>query len=153
MTDTTPAPGGFRMDRRTALATTAVAATALTVAGCSSTSDKSASAAPNPAPAENDPAAAKKQGNVLASTSDVPVGGGIISGDTVITQPVAGTFDGFSSTCTHLGCKVNAVEGGLIKCPCHGSTFNLDGTVAGGPAPRALDPRAIRVDGDQIVSA
>ncbi|MFE3224045.1 ubiquinol-cytochrome c reductase iron-sulfur subunit [Nocardia sp. NPDC059228] len=153
MTDTTPAPGGFRMDRRTALATTAVAATALTVAGCSSTSDKSAAAAPNPAPAKNDPAAAKKQGNVLANTSDVPVGGGIISGDTVITQPVAGTFDGFSSTCTHLGCKVNAVEGGLIKCPCHGSTFNLDGTVAGGPAPRALDPRAIAVDGDQIVSA
>ncbi|MFJ9367532.1 Rieske (2Fe-2S) protein [Nocardia sp. NPDC101769] len=146
MTDTTPAPDGFRMDRRTALATTAVAATALTVAGCSSTSDKSASAAPNPTPA-------KKQGNVLANTSDVPVGGGIISGDTVITQPVAGTFDGFSSTCTHLGCKVNTVEGGLIKCPCHGSTFNLDGTVAGGPAPRALDPRAIRVDGDQIVSA
>ncbi|MET8424908.1 Rieske (2Fe-2S) protein [Nocardia sp. NPDC004860] len=160
MTDTTPAPGGFRMDRRTALATTAVAATALTVAGCSSTSDKSAAAAPNPAAAKNDPAAAKndpaaakKQGNVLANTSDVPVGGGIISGDTVITQPVAGTFDGFSSTCTHLGCKVNAVEGGLIKCPCHGSTFNLDGTVAGGPAPRALDPRAIAVDGDQIVSA
>lgn len=153
MTDTTPAPGGFRMDRRTALATTAVAATALTAVACSSTTDKPASAAPNAVPAKNDPAQAKKQGAALANTSDVPVGGGIISGDTVITQPVAGTFDGFSSTCTHLGCKVNAVEDGLIKCPCHGSTFHLDGTVAGGPAPRALDPRAISVNGDQIVSA
>ncbi|MTE12434.1 Rieske 2Fe-2S domain-containing protein [Nocardia sp. CT2-14] len=140
------------MDRRTALATTAVAATALTVAGCSSTSNQPASAAPDTTPAKHDSNPAKKQ-DVLANTGDVPVGGGVITGDTVITQPTAGSFEAFSSTCTHLGCKVNAVTDGLIKCPCHGSTFHLDGTVASGPAPRALDSKAIRVDGDQIVSA
>ncbi|GAB0105371.1 Rieske (2Fe-2S) protein [Nocardia sp. JMUB6875] len=151
MTDTTRAPGGFAVDRRTALAATAVAATALTVAGCSSGSDQPASAAPS---SKNGEAPAKKQdADELAYTKDVPVGGGVIAGDVVITQPTAGTFQGFSSTCTHLGCKVNAVADGVIKCPCHGSSFHLDGTVATGPAPRALDAKAIRVDGDKIVSA
>ena len=40
-----------------------------------------------------------------------------------MTQPVAGTFKGFSATCTHQGCKVNEVAGGTINCPCHGSKF------------------------------
>ncbi|WP_051179817.1 QcrA and Rieske domain-containing protein [Nocardia concava] len=152
MTDTTRAPGGFAVDRRTALAATAVAATALTIAGCSSGSDQPASAAPNAKNGEA-PAAKKQDADELAYTKDVPVGGGVIAGDTVITQPTAGTFQGFSSTCTHLGCKVNAVADGVIKCPCHGSSFHLDGTVASGPAPRALDTKAIRVDGDKIVPA
>ncbi|MFD7844377.1 ubiquinol-cytochrome c reductase iron-sulfur subunit [Nocardia sp. NPDC059764] len=152
MTDTTAGPGGFRLDRRTALATTAVAATALAVVGCGTTSDGPASAAPRAEPDGPDTKPAKKL-DVLANTSDVPVGGGLITGGTVITQPSAGSFLGFSSVCTHLGCNVNSVSGGLIRCPCHGSTFNLDGSVASGPAPRALDARGIRVDGDQIVTA
>ncbi|MEC3952713.1 Rieske (2Fe-2S) protein [Nocardia sp. CDC153] len=153
MTDTSPGPGGFAVDRRTALAATAVAATALTVAGCSSTSNQPASAAPDTTAAKAPVPAKNQGGDALANTADVPVGGGVISGDTVITQPTAGSFQGFSSTCTHLGCKVNEVTNGLIKCPCHGSSYHLDGTVASGPAPRALDSKAIKVDGDKIVSA
>ncbi|GAB2510016.1 QcrA and Rieske domain-containing protein [Nocardia heshunensis] len=153
MTEKTLSPGGFAVDRRTALAATAVAATALTVAGCSSTSNQPASAAPNATAAKADDPAAKKDGDELAYTKDVPVGGGVIAGDTVVTQPTAGQFQGFSSTCTHLGCKVNEVTDGLIKCPCHGSSYHLDGTVAGGPAPRALDSKPVRVDGDKVVPA
>lgn len=142
-------PTGFRLDRRTALAATGVAATALTVAACSSYgAEETASAAPQGGVKQE-----KKQGAELAKTSDVPVGGGLISGDTVITQENAGEYKAFSSTCTHLGCKVNEVSAGLIKCPCHNSSFRLDGSVAGGPAPRALDGKAITVDGDRILSA
>lgn len=141
-------PTGLRLDRRTALAATGVAATALTVAACSSyEAEEKASAAPQGGVKE------QKQGAELAKTADVPVGGGLISGDTVITQENAGEYKAFSSTCTHLGCKVSEVSAGLIKCPCHNSTFRLDGSVAGGPAPRALDGRAITVDGDRILSA
>ena len=54
----------------------------------------------------------------------------------VLTQPVAGTFKGFSSTCTHQGCAVSQVVGGTINCPCHGSRFAVaDGSVTAGPAP------------------
>ncbi|WP_458688292.1 Rieske (2Fe-2S) protein, partial [Nocardia tengchongensis] len=60
-------------------------------------------------------------GTVLAGTADVPVGGGVILGDTVVTQPNAGNFLAFSSVCPHQGCAVNAISGGVINCPCHGS--------------------------------
>jgi cytochrome b6-f complex iron-sulfur subunit len=42
-----------------------------------------------------------------------------------------------SNTCTHLGCVVATTEIGF-DCPCHGSRFDPDGTVLGGPAPRPL---------------
>lgn len=42
-----------------------------------------------------------------------------------------------STTCTHLGCIVAVAETGFA-CPCHGSRFDQDGNVTGGPAPRAL---------------
>jgi cytochrome b6-f complex iron-sulfur subunit len=42
-----------------------------------------------------------------------------------------------SLICTHLGCVVDKNEGGF-KCPCHGSVFDEEGNVVGGPAPRGL---------------
>jgi cytochrome b6-f complex iron-sulfur subunit len=42
-----------------------------------------------------------------------------------------------SNTCTHLGCVVATSEIGFA-CPCHGSRFDAEGTVLGGPAPRPL---------------
>ena len=42
-----------------------------------------------------------------------------------------------STTCTHLGCIVSISDTGFA-CPCHGSHYDQDGTVTGGPAPKAL---------------
>jgi cytochrome b6-f complex iron-sulfur subunit len=42
-----------------------------------------------------------------------------------------------STTCTHLGCIVGISDTGFA-CPCHGSRFDQDGTVTGGPAPKPL---------------
>ncbi|HRC85286.1 MAG TPA: ubiquinol-cytochrome c reductase iron-sulfur subunit [Thermoanaerobaculia bacterium] len=42
-----------------------------------------------------------------------------------------------SNTCTHLGCVIATTEAGFA-CPCHGSRFDADGVVLGGPAPRPL---------------
>lgn len=42
-----------------------------------------------------------------------------------------------STTCTHLGCIVGLADTGFA-CPCHGSRFDHDGTVTGGPAPKPL---------------
>lgn len=42
-----------------------------------------------------------------------------------------------STTCTHLGCIVGLSDTGFA-CPCHGSRFDQDGNVTGGPAPAPL---------------
>jgi Rieske Fe-S protein len=110
-------------------------------------SDKSAASSE----AVTTPPSAAAQGGAIAKTSDVPVGSGVIVGDVVITQPTAGDFKGFSSTCTHKGCAVNKVADGTIDCPCHGSKFNLDGSVAKGPATKPLEAKAVSVNGDSIV--
>ena len=49
-----------------------------------------------------------------------------------------------SAVCPHLGCGVEAAGEGFA-CPCHGSRFDRDGHVLGGPAPRGLDPLETRV--------
>jgi Rieske Fe-S protein len=87
----------------------------------------------------------------LVKTADVPVGAGVIVGEVVVTQPSAGDFEGFSSTCTHAGCTLIQVADGTINCPCHGSKFNLDGSVANGPATKPLQAKAAVVKGDSIV--
>jgi cytochrome b6-f complex iron-sulfur subunit len=42
-----------------------------------------------------------------------------------------------STTCTHLGCIVSISDTGFA-CPCHGSRYDTDGNVTGGPAPKPL---------------
>jgi Rieske Fe-S protein len=92
-------------------------------------------------------------GSVLASTGEIPVGGGkVFDGkNVVVTQPVSGEFVAFSAVCTHQGCSVATVLDGTINCPCHGSKFSIkDGSVAGGPAPQPLSKVQITVDGTSI---
>jgi Rieske Fe-S protein len=89
----------------------------------------------------------------LTTTDAVPVGGGVILPDrgVVITQPTAGEFVAFSTTCPHRGCAVKAVAAGTINCFCHGSRFRIaDGSVAGGPATEPLRRLLIVVAGEMI---
>jgi Rieske Fe-S protein len=93
---------------------------------------------------------------VLATTAEIPVGGGKIlaAKKIVITQPRAGSFDAFTAICTHLGCTVNTVADGTIDCPCHGSKFSIsDGSVVNGPATRPLARISIKVQGNSIAQA
>jgi menaquinol-cytochrome c reductase iron-sulfur subunit len=58
----------------------------------------------------------------------------------------------FAPQCTHLGCAYHWVEDKqYFLCPCHTSTFSIDGQVLSGPAPRALDRLAVRVDRGKVL--
>ena len=48
-----------------------------------------------------------------------------------------------SLVCTHLGCTVSRIETGFL-CPCHGSQYDGDGNVVGGPAPKTLPWKKLR---------
>ena len=124
--------------------------TAGTLAACGGGGDKPAASSSEASTAPPS-AAPLSSGGVIAKTADVPVGSGVIVDDIVVTQPTAGVFMGFSSSCTHKGCALNKVADGTIDCPCHGSKFNLDGSVANGPADKPLEAKAVSVQGDSIV--
>jgi Rieske Fe-S protein len=82
------------------------------------------------------------------------VGGGkvLTAQKIVVTQPQAGSFHAFTAICTHQGCIVNAVSGGTINCPCHGSKYSItNGSVVNGPAPLPLAAVSIKVEGTSIV--
>ncbi len=59
------------------------------------------------------------------------------------------TIYALSTTCTHLGCTPNWLEGEKkFKCPCHGSGFKISGVNFEGPAPRPLERYAIKKSDD-----
>ena len=56
-----------------------------------------------------------------------------------VAQPTAGTAVAFNARCPHAGCAV-AVAQAELDCPCHGSRFDVNGTVLNGPAIKPLAP-------------
>ena len=170
-----PLPCGHPLHSRRALLAGAGVACVATLAGCT-TYDANNGGIAGPPPSQAAPSSQAAQGtvaatggatgsggtgaasappaNALTTTAQVPVGGGkIITGpNVVVTQPVAGTFKGFSAVCTHQGCIVATIANGTIDCPCHGSKFSIkDGSVVNGPAPSPLPPVAITVQGTAII--
>ena len=89
----------------------------------------------------------------LVPVEDLPdVGDELIFDDmkVVLRRQTQTEVAAISLVCTHLGCTVNRVETGFL-CPCHGSQYDSDGLVVGGPAPKTLPWLDIKVvPGGQI---
>ncbi|RNL85342.1 Rieske (2Fe-2S) protein [Halostreptopolyspora alba] len=95
------------------------------------------------------------RGEVIARTSDVPVGGGTVLMDSklVLTQPSDDEFHAYTAVCTHSGCTIQQVTT-EIECLCHGSRFDIaTGEVLGGPANEPLESFELTVEGEEITLA
>ena len=128
------------LPRRTILGAAVAGAAAAPLAACAKSADTP--------PAET----TEKAGQVLATSAEIPVGSAIVARGTLISQPSPGVFKGFVARCTHAGCALG-VKDGVAVCPCHGSRFAFDGAVTQGPATEPLTPRAVAVQGGEIIVA
>jgi menaquinol-cytochrome c reductase iron-sulfur subunit len=62
-----------------------------------------------------------------------------------------GRVRAFSSACPHLGCGVDWDESTeKFACPCHRSSFDMDGRCLFGPAPRGLDELEVVTSADEV---
>lgn len=97
-------------------------------------------------------------GGALAKVADVPVGGAVSATGSdgkpvIVSQPTQGTVVAFSAICTHQGCTVAPADK-ILKCPCHGSTYDLaTGDNTGGPAPSPLTEIPVKVKRGEVVEA
>lgn len=71
----------------------------------------------------------------------------ILSGARAILRRTASDFIAFSTVCPHLGCQVDAGDGGFT-CPCHGSQFDSRGRLLSGPAKSGLRQLRVEIDED-----
>lgn len=60
------------------------------------------------------------------------------------------SFSVLTAVCTHEACTVDRFNGQLFECPCHGSKYTTSGTVANGPANRALTSFPATLSGETL---
>lgn len=82
-----------------------------------------------------------------------PMKGVELDGKQILIVKAAGKIFAIGNTCTHMGCKLSSgkLEGETIRCPCHGSVFNLrSGEVVKGPAKRPEPSYIVTVEKDEF---
>jgi len=66
----------------------------------------------------------------------------------LVNRASGNQFFALSTRCTHMSCVVPTFGG---ACPCHGSVFDIDGSVLGGPAVSPLTRYRITFDGADLL--
>ena len=76
-------------------------------------------------------------GSALAS-----VGGAVlvesVAGVFLVSRTAESAFTAIDAVCSHQSCTVTNADGTTYVCPCHGSRYDRNGRVLGGPATAAL---------------
>lgn len=90
------------------------------------------------------------QGGFANGAVQVAVAGSALAdaGGAVLVQSTAGvflvsrsqgnSFTAVDAVCTHQSCTITGFDGSIYVCPCHGSRYDHNGRVVGGPAPASL---------------
>jgi menaquinol-cytochrome c reductase iron-sulfur subunit len=69
-----------------------------------------------------------------------------------VVKDSAGEVIAFDPQCTHLACAYHWESAhSMFRCPCHNSSFGLDGKVLEGPAPRPLDRYVTKIEGGKLL--
>ncbi|MEV1170940.1 Rieske 2Fe-2S domain-containing protein [Nonomuraea sp. NPDC049784] len=103
---------------------------------------------------ETSPKDSASPGPVIAAAADIAAGSAKRftapnGAPAYLLRPTPDTFLAFNATCTHQGCPISYVGPGF-RCPCHGSTFDANGQVTGGPARAPLIEIPVKVIDGQV---
>lgn len=101
----------------------------------------------------------KTLGFVKVASAKALIAGRIVgaeaSGKLVVVANVDGKYYAIGDKCTHRGCKLSGgslEENGIVKCPCHGSRFDVKtGNVAKGPAKTPEPTFQVTVEKDDVL--
>jgi cytochrome b6-f complex iron-sulfur subunit len=94
-------------------------------------------------------------GPVDVGTADIPEGSarevqvGLLN---LLLIRMNGRFTAVNRKCTHLACLVKWDDKDkIIRCRCHGASFESDGAKPTAPAPRPLPSFPVRTEGNRII--
>ena len=107
------------------------------------------------APGCGNPKGSPPTGPVAAgNVSALSVGALLVMSNVVVGRDAGGVY-AMSAVCTHAGCLLDdgsrTVSAGL-SCPCHGSTFDGNGSVTAGPARASLQHYAVTIAADGTIT-
>jgi nitrite reductase/ring-hydroxylating ferredoxin subunit len=74
-------------------------------------------------------------------------------GNDILVVKTGKIFTAIGNTCTHMGCKLSGgkLESTTVRCPCHGSEFNvMTGEVVKGPAKKPEPVYAVREETEEL---
>jgi nitrite reductase/ring-hydroxylating ferredoxin subunit len=82
-----------------------------------------------------------------------PLKGVVINGKDILIVKTGTKIFALRNKCTHMGCKLSTgkLEGETVRCPCHGSVFNVrTGEVVKGPAKNPEPSYSVVVENDEF---
>lgn len=98
-------------------------------------------------------AACGKAPSAEVAATQVPVGSAVIVDKIIIAQPAEGKFVAYSTTCPHQGSPITQVEGNTVRCPSHGSVFDIaTGQPVSGPATSAMTTVPVSENGGTVTA-
>ena len=92
----------------------------------------------------------------VAKVGDIPkrgMKGFAINGKKILVAEVGGKFYAIASLCTHLGgpLEKGKLDGKVVKCPWHGSLFDItSGKAVGGPAKKDCEKYDIKIENGEV---
>jgi len=97
--------------------------------------------------------ATKKSIGTVSSLANAPLHGVTIDDKQILIAKMGDQFFAIGNVCTHNGCRLSGgkIDGETVKCPCHGSKFNLKtGEVVHGPAKNPEPSFPVTLEKDEI---
>jgi 3-phenylpropionate/trans-cinnamate dioxygenase ferredoxin component len=95
----------------------------------------------------------KKKIGLVKEMEFEPVKGIVADGKEILVVNMGKTFTAIGNKCTHMGCKLSGgkMEGDVVRCPCHGSMFNVrTGEVVRGPAKKPEPVYTVTVENGEL---